>query len=571
MADQSHTAAWYNRMIRFPPLAMDFCGRGERKAFRSCFLLLMLFAVLLYFIGLPLQDLNGSDEPREAGIGVGMMINNDLIVPTLNGHIFLEKPPLFYWLQAGSYEIFGFTTFAARLPSVLSALGGIAIVFWLAVAMGFSPLSAFLSGLILALAPQYWSNGRTCMLDITLAALVAWSIYNFFRCARADSWSDRITWLLLFGIAAGGAVLTKGLVGLVLPGVALSGWLFILVIQRRKLMLRQWLLLTIGVLAALLPFIVWIYMVYYDLGQQGLQMIWDNNVARFTGKYAEHVEPFYYYFTKLEVFQPWLILIPPAIYWHSRRFKTGRGSAHILLLCWSILPFLLLTVAAGKRIVYLLPLNPAWALLAGTFLAAILEGKITQFRRFKPLLCLQIAATALGPLLFLGSIGILVVAKNFLHLPIKSILPLSLVALAMAALMIYFERRRKYEHFFITMLLQTVIVFGLINYLVASHGNRNNSPRALFTAATWKTMSEGKELILLEPTERVSGNAVFYMRNTFREVKTVDELNKLFSGPFGNRYVAIACADTVVPNTRVLSKVKIKKDTYVLLEYYKKP
>ena len=557
-------------MIRFPPLAQDNCCRGEKKAFRSCFLLLMIFAVLLYFIGLPLQDLNGSDEPREAGIGVGMCIGSDYIVPVLNGQIFLEKPPLFYWLQTAAYNVFGFGTLAARLPSVLSALGGIAIVFWLTAAMGFSPLAAFISGLILALAPQYWSNGRTCMLDITLTALIAWSVYSFFRCARSDTWSDRTMWLLFFGIAAGSAIMTKGLIGLAIPGIALAGWLLALAIQRRKLLLRHWLMLSIGCLLALVPFAVWIYLVYVDIGRDGLHLLWLNNFSRFTGNYAEHVEPFYYYLTKLEVFQPWLIVLPFAIYWHARRLKTGRGSAHLLLLSWSILPVLLLMAAAGKRIVYLLPENPVWAILAGTFITAILEGKITQFRRFKPLLWLRGIATWLGPLLFVGSIVALFAAK-YVHLQIKNVLPLALLVLFMAALMIYFERRRKYEHFFITLLFQTVIVFGIVNYLMAGHNNRHNSSRALFTAAAWKTLGEGKELILLNPSERIAGSAVFYLRSNCREAKSSDELKKIFSGPFGSRYVAIANADVTIPDTRILSKVKVRKDAFVLLEYYKKP
>lgn len=530
----------------------------------------MLFAILLYFIGLPLLDLNGSDEPREAGLGVGMVLSGDLVVPSLNGHGFLEKPPLFYWLQTISYQIFGVTTLAARLPAVLSALGGIAIVFWMAAAMGFSPLSAFLSGMILALAPQYWSAGRTCMLDITLTALIAAAIYCFLRCARADSGKDRVNWMLLFAGAAAAAILTKGLVSLAMIGVTLAGWLFFLALLRRKLLRRNWLMLIAGSLLALVPFAGWVYLVYADLGSIGLDCIWTNNVSRFTGHYAEHVEPFYYYFTKGEIFQPWILLVPFALYWHARRLQTGRGSAHLLLLCWSVIPFLLLMIAAGKRIVYLLPENPAWALLAGTFLAAVLEGRVSQVRRLRPLRWLAWAATGLGPLLFLASVGMPFAAK-YLHLSLKSLLPLALISLTLAALMIYFERRKYYESFFIVLLLQIVMVFGLVNYLVAGYQNRKSSAKALFTAAAWKIFGEGKELILLQPTEAIEGNTVFYLRQIVRKFDSPEDLQKILSGKYGNRYVVIAHQDQTLPDTTVLSVVKIRRDTYVLLEHNDKP
>src|SRR6185503_10080140 len=51
-----------------------------------------------------------------------MILRGDYVIPWFNGEMRLKKPPLFYWLQAGSFRVFGESEFAARLPSALGCL-----------------------------------------------------------------------------------------------------------------------------------------------------------------------------------------------------------------------------------------------------------------------------------------------------------------------------------------------------------------------------------------------------------------------------------------------------------------
>ena len=534
----------------------------------------MVFTVLLYFIGLPVRDMIGADEPREAGIGVEMALNGNLVVPKLNGAAFLEKPPFFYWLQVFCYNLFGVSPLTARLPAVLSALGGVAVVFWTAVAMGFGPLSAFLSGFILALAPQYWLNGRICMVDSTLTALIAAAIYCFFRSVRSGTRLDRVTWMLLFAAALNGAVLTKGLIGLAVPLPALVCWLAGGDLLRRRIAWANWLLLGLGSLLGLVGPGLWAWQLYLEAGwTEGISVILDNNFGRFLGNHVDcHAEPFYYYFKKLgEFFQPWLLLVPFSVWWHARRLKTGRGSGHLLLLCWSLLPFLLLLAASGKRMVYLLPLCPALALLTGTFLAAVLEGRIYPINQFrvKPVQLLRWGAAGWGPLLFLASIG-LVAAAHLLQVSLKTMIPPALVALALASVMIYFERRGDYERFFITALLQFVMVFGCVSIMAARYVNQRQSFRPLF-ANTAHKVADGREVILYNAEERIRGAAVFYLQRRFTELRRPAELAELLHRPSSRRFVILANAREKLAGFKPVYQVTIRKDMFVLAEPEKKP
>lgn len=88
------------------------------KINKNC-LFLFLFCLVLYgaFSGLiPLLD---PDEPVYGETAKEMIATGDWISPQIYGEFWYDKPPLFYWLEAVSFSIFGVSTWAARLPSVL--------------------------------------------------------------------------------------------------------------------------------------------------------------------------------------------------------------------------------------------------------------------------------------------------------------------------------------------------------------------------------------------------------------------------------------------------------------------
>ena len=89
----------------------------------------LLVAVILSFAGILNHDLFTPDEPRVAAISAEMLRSGNVLVPTLAGKPFLEKPPLYFLVTAASLRLFGVTAGAARLPAALFGVGTLLLVF----------------------------------------------------------------------------------------------------------------------------------------------------------------------------------------------------------------------------------------------------------------------------------------------------------------------------------------------------------------------------------------------------------------------------------------------------------
>ena len=89
---------------------------------RKTCLLLICFVVLLYGTYLGLIPLLDPDEPVYGETAKEMLLTGDWLSPRIYGEFWYDKPPLFYWLEAISFKLFGLSTWSARLPSVLATL-----------------------------------------------------------------------------------------------------------------------------------------------------------------------------------------------------------------------------------------------------------------------------------------------------------------------------------------------------------------------------------------------------------------------------------------------------------------
>ena len=80
---------------------------NERTRRATQILVLLVFCGFLYFAGIQTVGLVGADEPRYAQVAREMFARHDYVTPTLFGHPWLEKPPLFYWCAALAYTATG--------------------------------------------------------------------------------------------------------------------------------------------------------------------------------------------------------------------------------------------------------------------------------------------------------------------------------------------------------------------------------------------------------------------------------------------------------------------------------
>jgi 4-amino-4-deoxy-L-arabinose transferase-like glycosyltransferase len=198
---------------------------------KSWFFILGLFSLFVLFYGTFLgnRPLNIPDEGRYSEVAREMLITGDYITPRVNGLVFFDKPPLNYWLQALSMKAFGVNNLAARLPNVLLGFLGCLIVYYSTYKL-YGWHRAWLASCILVTMPLYFFASFYTDMNLPMAIFISASLLLFLVSTEEANLSTKRN--LLFGayICVGLAILTKGLIGIVIPGCVIGSWVLL---QRR--------------------------------------------------------------------------------------------------------------------------------------------------------------------------------------------------------------------------------------------------------------------------------------------------------------------------------------------------
>ena len=328
----------------------------------------LVIAVLaaLWLGSLGLRPLYKPDEGRYGEIPREMVASGDWITPRLNGFKYFEKPPLQYWATAAAFTLFGVSDWAARLWAGLAALAGV----WMAFAAGNRlfgrPAGAFAAA-ILASSPLYVLLGQVNTLDMSVTVFLSAAVFAFALAQREGAEPGaRRRWMLAFWAACAAAVLSKGLIGIVLPAGAAA--LYVLV-RRDWAMLRRLELLRGGLLffALVAP---WFVAVSRANAEFAHFFFVQEHWLRFTTKMHHRSEPAWFFLPVLALGAwPWLLAIVGG-WLASLRPPAGRGfSAALFLALWALVVFGFFSASGSKLPPYILPLVPALAVLGGGFLA----------------------------------------------------------------------------------------------------------------------------------------------------------------------------------------------------------
>jgi len=341
-----------------------------KESYSVYFLILVIFALLLFFSGIGFKQLWKTDETRVAGISASMVRTGDYLMPKLNGEPFLEYPPMYYWVTATFYKIFGKSMFTSRLASALCAFGTALLLFFLSKEMKFESFYCFMSGVIISTCGQFWSVANRCIVDMMLCFFIVAAMYCFYKIHEFLSHNEKIRnnfiWMLLFISSIGFGILTKSLLGLAVPSCAIFFWLISECIWKKKIFFKSWIILVIGSVLSLFPAAFWLVKIYLKYGLQYVKATAvENTFGRFSGFYSQHANPVYYYLGKIpEQFLPWtIVLVGIVLLMIIYKKKLPLNTNIRFLLCWIMFPFILFVMSEGKRPVYLLPLYPAFAVL----------------------------------------------------------------------------------------------------------------------------------------------------------------------------------------------------------------
>ncbi|WP_422409762.1 MULTISPECIES: ArnT family glycosyltransferase [unclassified Endozoicomonas] len=186
--------------------------------------LLILFAILIRLLSLGLYPLMDTSEARYGEIVRLMVETNDWIIPYFDyGVPFLGKPPMFIWLSAISFKLFGINEFAARLPSLVCSLGTLALVWKLAhFQMGVQ--KAKISVLFLVTSAMFLVLSGALLADPVMTLTTTLILGSFWMGWQSHNESEALRWQYLFFAGCGLALLAKGLAAVVLAGGPIFLW-----------------------------------------------------------------------------------------------------------------------------------------------------------------------------------------------------------------------------------------------------------------------------------------------------------------------------------------------------------
>ncbi|HQQ63622.1 MAG TPA: glycosyltransferase family 39 protein [Pseudomonadales bacterium] len=330
-------------------------------------LLLIVLPLFLLFIGW--RPLSVPDEGRYPEVALEMLLSGDFITPRINGIVFLDKPALYYWLQALSFHVFGVSQWSIRLMPALFGVLGVAIIFITAWQL-FSRRAAWWSAAILATNPLYFLAAQYADMNLEIAVLVTAALCLFLLGRREPAGSRQRRYLFWLGwMAIGFGVLTKGLIGFVFPAMVAGCWT---IIGWRWRELPRWYFISgfIIVLAVCWPWFVAVqkqnpqFFHYFFIYQQ---------FQRFSGTGFNNELPFWFYLPVIAGgLLPWSLWLPKALFNQYRCAfgNTAFADADVRqwLLLWPLLILVFFSLPASKIVGYILPVLPPLALLMGDYL-----------------------------------------------------------------------------------------------------------------------------------------------------------------------------------------------------------
>jgi 4-amino-4-deoxy-L-arabinose transferase-like glycosyltransferase len=315
-----------------------------------------------------------------------MVESGDLLVPKFQGAPFFDKPIFAYWLMAGAFEVLGPSAGAARLVSVLAALGVVLATAWLGRQL-FAPRVAVAGAAVLATTLTFVSFGRLAMSDMLLTLFTTTAVAIGVRIVKGAEEPVPMRLGLALGAALGLGFATKGPVAWLMAGIPilLPAW------PRRRAVFASPFALAAGGIALVLLSFGWFAALYARLGAEPLAYFFlKENLERFAGEAYDVGRPFWYYPPAyLLTGLPWSLFLVPAL-WRARGDDGAR-----LLASWIGLALIPLSVSRGKLDYYLLPLYPAIALLVGRWLTVVPWSRFDRVWTRASLVVLGAAAGAL--------------------------------------------------------------------------------------------------------------------------------------------------------------------------------
>ncbi len=333
----------------------------------------------------PLMD---PDEGRYSEIPREMAESGDFVTPKLNYVKYFEKPAFLYWANAAAFKVLGETEFASRITVTLCALLGVAAAALLAAYM-YGKLAGWFAAVVCGSSLLYFAIGTLNITDMPLSFFLTLAMAAFYAAQREDSgW-----FYLLFYAACALAVLTKGLIGVVLPGAII--FVYILVTRKWRLFYKPF-----YVPAIVLFFLItvpWFWLVCRANPDFFRFFFIQEHFQRYLTKMHDRYEPFWFFIPMIIAgVLPWTAFLPGFFSKRSVLRSPAdelQRDANRYLVIWFAVIFLFFSASDSKLIPYIVPCIPPLAVLIAAELDRMARDGETHGR---PVLALALTAGLFG-------------------------------------------------------------------------------------------------------------------------------------------------------------------------------
>ncbi|WP_288391502.1 glycosyltransferase family 39 protein [uncultured Acinetobacter sp.] len=329
------------------------------------------------FICATVRFLSIPDEGRYADISRHMFESGDWLVPRLDGLPFIHKPPMLHWLSSIAMHIFGVHVWVVRLVPVLAA-SLLLIGTYLFVRKYLSQKIAELSILMMATNLLFFGSSQYVNHDLLLATGITLSVF----CLVDFSLCNRKAMLFLGYFFAASAFLTKGLIGILIPGMILLPWLlYTRQYKRIPAFFNPFALLFLAALT--LPWLYQMQQIYPDFLHY---FFIDQQFNRFHSNQFNNKQSWFFYLVILLVsLLPWLLTLR----WTGLRTMLHQQRLNPvgqLLIWWLVSVVIFFSIPPSKLAGYILPaLIPLIILCAVAFEKSTLNTQqLTRMQKYAP-------------------------------------------------------------------------------------------------------------------------------------------------------------------------------------------
>ncbi|MBP2634690.1 MAG: hypothetical protein H6Q72_597 [Firmicutes bacterium] len=330
---------------------------------------LFFAAFISYLLFSHLVPITDPVESNYALTAKEMVKSGNWLSPQIYGQVWFDKPVFFYWLTALAYKIFGFSDLAARLtPAVFAGLGVVLLYWFMGKTAGQS--AALLAALVMGTSLEYVLLAKFVITDMVLFVFNSAALVFFYLGYTGADGTKR--WYYAMYISMALAVLTKGPVGLLLPGLVM---LIFIAVRRNWAELRN-MSIPVGLFLFAAIALPWYGAMYYAHGTEFINtFLGVHNYLRATVSEHPKDNVFYYYIVVFLVSMlPWAPFTAKAMLATAKDQEKRNSSLWLFSFIWIGVYFIFYSLMATKYLTYTFPTLFPLAMITGNYLEQMLKN-----------------------------------------------------------------------------------------------------------------------------------------------------------------------------------------------------